>query len=165
MNWLKSKVINQQNVKRPLCNAMSCGCHVDVHYPLFRQVVVQYLQISGPALWGVGPNWKQFQSAQVPSQLAPRSVLVCTWQAEGRLHSSAGPPRHGAQLGAIGPIGLRLALANIIPFHYFHRASTHDVVDHLVDPTWWIDWTISHSIQWSTTCVKYAVVCTSPSVE
>ena len=25
-----------------------------------------------------GPSWEQFQSAQVPSQLAPRSVLVCT---------------------------------------------------------------------------------------
>ena len=29
---------------------------------------------SGPALGGAGPNWEQFQSAQVPSQLAPRSV-------------------------------------------------------------------------------------------
>ena len=34
--------------------------------------------------------WEQVQSAQVPSQLAPRSVLVCTSQAESRLHSSAG---------------------------------------------------------------------------
>ena len=33
---------------------------------------------TGPAIGGAGPNWEQFQSAQVPSQLAPRSVLVCT---------------------------------------------------------------------------------------
>ena len=33
----------------------------------------------------LGPNWEQFQSAQVPSQ------LVYTWQAESRLHSTAGP--------------------------------------------------------------------------
>ena len=26
-------------------------------------------------LGGAGPNWEQFQSAQVPSQLEPRSVL------------------------------------------------------------------------------------------
>ena len=29
---------------------------------------------AGPALGGAGPNWEQFRSAQVPSQLAPRSV-------------------------------------------------------------------------------------------
>ena len=29
---------------------------------------------AGPVLGGAGPNWEQFQSAQVPSQLAPRSV-------------------------------------------------------------------------------------------
>ena len=29
--------------------------------------------VPGPALGGAGPNWEQFQSAQVPSQLAPRS--------------------------------------------------------------------------------------------
>ena len=29
---------------------------------------------AGPALGGVGPNWEQFRSAQVPSQLAPMSV-------------------------------------------------------------------------------------------
>ena len=28
----------------------------------------------GPALGGAGPNWIQFRFAQVPSQLAPRSV-------------------------------------------------------------------------------------------
>ena len=28
----------------------------------------------GPALGGVGLNWEQFRSAQVPSQLVPRSV-------------------------------------------------------------------------------------------
>ena len=33
---------------------------------------------TGPAIGGKGPIWEQFQSAQVPSQLAPRSVLVCT---------------------------------------------------------------------------------------
>ena len=33
---------------------------------------------AGSALGGAGPNWEQFQSAQVPSQLALRSVLVCT---------------------------------------------------------------------------------------
>ena len=32
----------------------------------------------GPASGGAGPNWEQFQSAQVAGQLAPRSVLVCT---------------------------------------------------------------------------------------
>ena len=30
---------------------------------------------TGPALGGAGPSWEQFQSAQVTSQLAPRSVL------------------------------------------------------------------------------------------
>ena len=29
---------------------------------------------TGPALGGAGTNWDQFRSAQVPSQLAPRSV-------------------------------------------------------------------------------------------
>ena len=29
---------------------------------------------AGPALRGAGPNWEQFRSVQVPSQLAPRSV-------------------------------------------------------------------------------------------
>ena len=29
-------------------------------------------------LGGAGPNWKQFQSAQVPIQLASRSILVRT---------------------------------------------------------------------------------------
>ena len=29
---------------------------------------------AGPALGGAGPNWEQFRSAQVPSQLASRSV-------------------------------------------------------------------------------------------
>ena len=61
------------------------------------------------ALGDAGPNWEYVQSAQVPSLLASRSVLVCspTWQADSRLHSSAGPLRRGAPLGAIGPIGLR----------------------------------------------------------
>ena len=31
---------------------------------------------TGPALGGAGPNWEQFRSAQVPSQLAPRSVQL-----------------------------------------------------------------------------------------
>ena len=57
-----------------------------------------------------GPIGNNFSRAQVPSQLAPRSVLVCTRQAVSRLPSSAGPLRRGAQLGAIGPIGLRPAL-------------------------------------------------------
>ena len=34
-------------------------------------------QWSGPASGGAGLNWEQFQSAQIASQLAPRSVLVC----------------------------------------------------------------------------------------
>ena len=29
---------------------------------------------AGPPLGGAGPNWEPFRSAQVPSQLAPRSV-------------------------------------------------------------------------------------------
>ena len=29
---------------------------------------------AGPALGGVGPNWGQFRSVQVPIQLAPSSV-------------------------------------------------------------------------------------------
>ena len=41
-------------------------------------VGVKPTSLLGPALGGAGPNWEQFQSAQVPSQLAPRSVLVCT---------------------------------------------------------------------------------------
>ena len=32
-----------------------------------------YLKL-GPALGDAGPNWEQFRSAQVHSQLAPRSV-------------------------------------------------------------------------------------------
>ena len=32
------------------------------------------------ALGGEGPNWEQFQSAQVPSQFAPRFVLVSIWK-------------------------------------------------------------------------------------
>ena len=36
------------------------------------------LQEAEPALGGVGPNWEQFRSAQVPSQLAPRSVELDT---------------------------------------------------------------------------------------
>ena len=56
---------------------------------------------AGPALGGAGPNWVQFQSAQVPSQLAPRSV----------------------ELGAISLIGLRLALCVCTHTH------THIVVD------------------------------------
>ena len=32
------------------------------------------LKAPGPALGGAGPNWEQFRSAQVPSQLVPRSV-------------------------------------------------------------------------------------------
>ena len=35
----------------------------------------------GLALGGAGPNWEQFQSAQVPSQLAQMSVFVCNTQA------------------------------------------------------------------------------------
>ena len=31
-------------------------------------------RMAGPALGGAGPNWEQFRSAQVPSQLKPRSV-------------------------------------------------------------------------------------------
>ena len=29
---------------------------------------------TGPVLGGAGPNWKQFRSAQIPSQLPPRST-------------------------------------------------------------------------------------------
>ena len=34
---------------------------------------------AGPALGGAGPKWEQFRSAQVPSQLAPRSVVGSNW--------------------------------------------------------------------------------------
>ena len=53
---------------------------------------IAYIGPPGPALGSAGPNWEQFQSAQVPSQLEPRSVLVGTRQDESRLHSMAGPP-------------------------------------------------------------------------
>ena len=33
---------------------------------------------AGPALGGAASNWEQFRSAQVPSQLAPRSVELGT---------------------------------------------------------------------------------------
>ena len=33
---------------------------------------------TGPALAGTGPNWEQFRSAQVPSQLEPWSVELGT---------------------------------------------------------------------------------------
>ena len=37
--------------------------------------VCMYVRMNaGPALGGAGPNWEQFWSAQVPSQLALRSV-------------------------------------------------------------------------------------------
>ena len=39
---------------------------------------MECFEAASPALGGAGPNWDQFQSTQVPSQLAPRSVLVCT---------------------------------------------------------------------------------------
>ena len=55
---------------------------------------------SGLTLGGAGPNWEQFQLAQVPSQHAPRSVEL-----------GAGP-----QLGAIGPIGLRSAVGIIVQY-------------------------------------------------
>ena len=61
----------------------------------------------GPALGGAGPNWEQFQSAQVPSQLAPRSVLD---KPRVDYTLARGPLRRGAQLGAIDPIGLSPAL-------------------------------------------------------
>ena len=32
--------------------------------------------LAGPALGGVGPNWEQFRSAQVPNQLAPSPMSV-----------------------------------------------------------------------------------------
>ena len=57
---------------------------------------------TGPALGGAGPNREQFRSAQVPSQLAPRSVECGS----------------GAQLGAIGPIGLRPTLVRLY-WYYF----------------------------------------------
>ena len=34
----------------------------------------RFLYYPGSALGGAGPNWEQFRSAEVPSQLAPRSV-------------------------------------------------------------------------------------------
>ena len=52
----------------------------------------------GPALEDAGPNWEQFQSAQIPSQLTPMYVLdkmrVDYTLAQGTL-------RCGTQLGAI----------------------------------------------------------------
>ena len=42
----------------------------------------------GPALRGAGPNWEQFRSAQVSSQLAPRSVELVAgpnWEQIGQL--------------------------------------------------------------------------------
>ena len=37
-------------------------------------MVVVGIMCAGPALGSAGPNWEQLRSAQVPSQLAPRSV-------------------------------------------------------------------------------------------
>ena len=82
----------------PLCAGLPYA-----HDPIGNKPRVDYTLARGPLMRGAplcaGPNWEQFQSAQVPSQHAPRSVLVCTRQAESRLHSSAGPPY------ARGPIG------------------------------------------------------------
>ena len=66
---------------------------------------------SGPALGGTGSNWEQFQSAQVPSQLAPRSVLD-----KPRVDYTLArvPRRRGAQLGAIVPNGLNPAVPAVI---------------------------------------------------
>ena len=50
---------------------------------LFYQIYIYLLEYinsahvemkAGPALVGAGPNWEQFRSAQVPSQLAAMSV-------------------------------------------------------------------------------------------
>ena len=54
---------------RPAPGAVGSSSHFVLVDPLYN-VSFQ----SGPALGGAGSNWEQFQSAQVPSQLAPRSV-------------------------------------------------------------------------------------------
>ena len=59
---------------------------------------------SGPALGDAGPNWEQFQSAQ------STCTKVCTCMYLTADYTLAGPPWRGAQLGAIGSIGLRSAL-------------------------------------------------------
>ena len=65
---------------------------------------------AGSALGGAGPNyWEQFQSAQAPSQHAPRSLYLYVLERVD-YNLARGPLRRGAQLGAIGPIGLRPAL-------------------------------------------------------
>ena len=56
---------------------------VNLHQGLYN-LRVDYTLARGPLI-GAGHNWEQFQSAQVRSQLAPRSV-----QPESRLHSIAG---------------------------------------------------------------------------
>ena len=70
---------------------------------------VDYTLARGPlrrrAPLGAGPSWEQFQSAQIPSQLAPRSVLDKLDNTLAR-----GPLRRGAQLGVLGPVGVRPAL-------------------------------------------------------
>ena len=47
---------------------------VDKYTELRMLFFATCLLYAGPALGGAGPNWELFQSAQVPSQLAPRSV-------------------------------------------------------------------------------------------
>ena len=75
-----------------------------------RKIITGVHSLAGPTLGGAGPNWEQFLSA-LPSQLAPRSVLVYVLDKPIVDYTLArGLLRRGAQLGAIGPILLRQAL-------------------------------------------------------
>ena len=58
---------------------------------------------AGPILGVVGPNWEQFRSAQVPSQLAQRSAKLCV----------------GPNLEHLVSNGLRLALVIYIYIYIY----------------------------------------------
>ena len=45
-----------------------------VNNPYFFVRKAKKSKLTKPALGGAGPNWEQFRSAHIPSQLAPRSV-------------------------------------------------------------------------------------------
>ena len=78
------------------------------------------LNVSNLHIKGAMPNWEQFRSAQVPSQLAPigsywsNCVCVCVLcvldKSRADYTLARGPLKCGAQLGAIGPLDLRPAL-------------------------------------------------------
>ena len=67
-------------ISQAACNLMthSVNCYIDIRNTFYLKNKQKQNKtaglLTGPALGGAGPNWEQFRSAQVPSQLAPRSI-------------------------------------------------------------------------------------------